>query len=91
MTAYIDDLRARLEHLCAACGVPMPNIFVGDGVDPIVRLESIKCPPLRATCPADHRVRSWEIARIWWGIAANGRPFWQQQEMARHVVMLGGD
>jgi hypothetical protein len=84
---YIEDLVQRLKHLCAECGVPMPDIDT-QATETIVRLGVIKCPPLAATCPADHLVRSWEIARIWWGIAMSGRPFAQQQEMARIVITL---
>jgi hypothetical protein len=89
MTAYIDDLRARLQHLCAECGVPMPELD-GAATETVIKIGVIRCPPLRASCPADHRVRAWEIARIWWGIAASGRPFEQQQEMARMVIALEG-
>ena len=87
---YVDDLRARLQNLCAECGLPMPAIYtVGEG-DPIIRIEMIRCPPLHATCPADHRVRAWEIARIWWGIAMSGRPFYQQAQMAAMQITLEG-
>lgn len=85
---YTDDLRARLEHLCAEHGIPMPALVQHTGPDPIVKQSLIHCPPLHATCPADHRVRAWELARIWWGVAMLGRPFYQQQAMAAVNIIL---
>lgn len=84
---YVEDLVQRLRHLCAECGVPMPDIDT-HATETVIKVGLIKCPPLPAKCPADHLVRSWEIARIWWGIAASGRPFAQQQEMVRIVITL---
>jgi len=85
---YVDDLRARLENICAEHGIPMPALMQHDGPDPIVRQDFIKCNMLHTTCPADHRVRAWELARIWWGVAMLGRPFYQQQAMAAVNISL---
>jgi transcriptional regulator with XRE-family HTH domain len=86
---YVDILRARLEHLCAEFGIPMPSLITQlSSKEPVVKPDHIICSALPAKCPADHKVRAWEIARIWWGVSMIGRPFAQQQAMAAVDIIL---